>query len=642
MTSPKARERLLIVSNRLPLTARRVSGRWRSERSSGGLIAAMAPLMRELDGLWFGWSGESRNRRRARPRLAHPRVGGEAPLRRGRDSGTHLARVLRGLRQRHALAAVPRPRLARHLRPRLLARLSRRERALRCGCGGAAEARRPHLGPGLPAAARAAAHPRGAAGRPHRVLPPHPVPRERGLPGPAAARGDPPRACSAPTRSRSRRTDTCTTSAARCSRCSGSRAEWTASSRRAAACAWRRLPIGIATEEWVALSQQRDVRRRIDELRARHAGRQLIVSVDRLDYTKGIPERLKTFRRLLRGLTGVAQQGHAHPGRRAVARARAGLRGAASRGGRARRRGQRRCRARRSGSRSSTSAARSRDGAGGALRRGRRLLGGTAARRDEPRREGVRREPARARRDPRALASSPERPRSSERRSASIPTTRRARRRSSPARSRCRPTGRRERMNAMFDRIRRDDAVAWSERFLSSLRAITAEDRRDAATERPEPDPAGWSPRSRERPSGSSSSTTTAPSCRSRSGLRTPCRTERLVDLLRRLTASSGTTVAILSGRPRSDIDRWFGDIARLWVAAEHGALLRAPGEDWQPREAAPTPSGRGVSGRFSSSSHEARPGPSSRRRSSRSAGTIVWPTRSSAPGSRERARQHP
>ena len=60
------------------------------------------------------------------------------------------------------------------------------------------------------------------------------------------------------------------------------------------------LPIGIATEEWVALSQQRDVRRRIDELRARHAGRQLIVSVDRLDYTKGIPERLKTFRRLLR------------------------------------------------------------------------------------------------------------------------------------------------------------------------------------------------------------------------------------------------------------------------------------------------------------------------------------------------------
>ena len=34
------------VSNRLPLTARRVSGRWRGERSSGGLVAAMAPLMR--------------------------------------------------------------------------------------------------------------------------------------------------------------------------------------------------------------------------------------------------------------------------------------------------------------------------------------------------------------------------------------------------------------------------------------------------------------------------------------------------------------------------------------------------------------------------------------------------------------------
>ena len=36
-----ARQRLLIVSNRLPLTAKRVSGRWRGERSSGGLVAAI-------------------------------------------------------------------------------------------------------------------------------------------------------------------------------------------------------------------------------------------------------------------------------------------------------------------------------------------------------------------------------------------------------------------------------------------------------------------------------------------------------------------------------------------------------------------------------------------------------------------------
>ena len=60
------------------------------------------------------------------------------------------------------------------------------------------------------------------------------------------------------------------------------------------------LPIGISTIEWERLST-RDVgvRRRIRDLRARHTGRSLIVAVDRLDYTKGIPERLRTLRRLL-------------------------------------------------------------------------------------------------------------------------------------------------------------------------------------------------------------------------------------------------------------------------------------------------------------------------------------------------------
>ena len=54
-----AKERLLVVSNRLPLTAKRVSGRWRGERSAGGLVAAMAPLMEKSDGLWLGWPGDA-------------------------------------------------------------------------------------------------------------------------------------------------------------------------------------------------------------------------------------------------------------------------------------------------------------------------------------------------------------------------------------------------------------------------------------------------------------------------------------------------------------------------------------------------------------------------------------------------------
>ena len=50
--------RLVVVSNRLPLTIRRTAGRWHGERSSGGLVAAMAPVMERVGGLWVGWPGE--------------------------------------------------------------------------------------------------------------------------------------------------------------------------------------------------------------------------------------------------------------------------------------------------------------------------------------------------------------------------------------------------------------------------------------------------------------------------------------------------------------------------------------------------------------------------------------------------------
>ena len=61
------------------------------------------------------------------------------------------------------------------------------------------------------------------------------------------------------------------------------------------------LPIGISTREWEQLSNaDADVSKRIAELEDRHHGRKLMISVDRLDYTKGIPERMRTFRRLLK------------------------------------------------------------------------------------------------------------------------------------------------------------------------------------------------------------------------------------------------------------------------------------------------------------------------------------------------------
>lgn len=51
--------RILVVSNRLPVTLKKTGGRWRAEKSAGGLTSAMAPLLERSGGLWIGWSGDS-------------------------------------------------------------------------------------------------------------------------------------------------------------------------------------------------------------------------------------------------------------------------------------------------------------------------------------------------------------------------------------------------------------------------------------------------------------------------------------------------------------------------------------------------------------------------------------------------------
>jgi len=55
MTQPS---RLIVVSNRLPLTLKRKGGRSRAERSAGGLVTALDPVFQRSEGLWVGWPGE--------------------------------------------------------------------------------------------------------------------------------------------------------------------------------------------------------------------------------------------------------------------------------------------------------------------------------------------------------------------------------------------------------------------------------------------------------------------------------------------------------------------------------------------------------------------------------------------------------
>jgi trehalose 6-phosphate synthase len=52
------RRRLIIVSNRLPMTmSRDENGRWVAKPGSGGLVTAMAPVLKDRGGVWVGWPG---------------------------------------------------------------------------------------------------------------------------------------------------------------------------------------------------------------------------------------------------------------------------------------------------------------------------------------------------------------------------------------------------------------------------------------------------------------------------------------------------------------------------------------------------------------------------------------------------------
>lgn len=52
------RNRLIVVSNRLPLVFHHDSaGGWRAEPGSGGLVSALVPVLRNRGGTWIGWPG---------------------------------------------------------------------------------------------------------------------------------------------------------------------------------------------------------------------------------------------------------------------------------------------------------------------------------------------------------------------------------------------------------------------------------------------------------------------------------------------------------------------------------------------------------------------------------------------------------
>jgi trehalose 6-phosphate synthase len=61
----------------------------------------------------------------------------------------------------------------------------------------------------------------------------------------------------------------------------------------------RCFPAGIDVEPFAAMAHTRDADEQIRDLHQRTLARKQIIGVDRLDYSKGLPDRLQAFRRLL-------------------------------------------------------------------------------------------------------------------------------------------------------------------------------------------------------------------------------------------------------------------------------------------------------------------------------------------------------
>ena len=55
----KHNHRVIVVSNRLPVTLKRAGNNWHTKSTAGGLATAMQPILKKTNGVWIGWTGES-------------------------------------------------------------------------------------------------------------------------------------------------------------------------------------------------------------------------------------------------------------------------------------------------------------------------------------------------------------------------------------------------------------------------------------------------------------------------------------------------------------------------------------------------------------------------------------------------------
>jgi trehalose 6-phosphate synthase/phosphatase len=342
------------------------------------------------------------------------------------------------------------------------------------------------------------------------------------------------------------------------------------------------FPIGIVPGEWAQILASGRVQHRVEQLRDRYPGQQLVLAVDRLDYTKGIPERLRAYRRLLRDDPGrrgrVSLVQVAIPTRERVPRYRE-LR------------------------RQVNDLVAEISGEFGTpewtpivhMLRGvsRQELAALYAAADvlwvTSLRDGMnivaKEYVACQSRDPGVLIVSEFAGVAQELGEAlrvnpydEIASA------SAMGRALDMPRDERsERMAALTERVVGGNAAAWRDRFIRSLREAVREREDHRRTEAPQLDPGALA----EAAAGGS-----ALLCLDYDGTLVEIAprpenarpTRRVLEVLRRLAGvGEGMSVALVSGRRADDLERWFGDVPGLWLVAEHGAVLRSPiTREWQ------------------------------------------------------------
>jgi len=142
---------------------------------------------------------------------------------------------------------------------------------------------------------------------------------------------------------------------------------------------------------------------------------------------------------------------------------------------------------------------------------------------------------------------------------------------------------RRERMSALYRRVTHNNVFAWGERFIRNLREAARSRSEHAAalpSELPARDAVEAFHRASRRLLLLDYDGTLVGYAQRPQDARPPAELGRL---LRQLARAPANIVAVVSGRPRADLENWFGEVEGLWLAAEHGAVVRPPGSaEWE------------------------------------------------------------